>query len=253
MAVLLLASTVSGSSASSQELEKWARDVYANAAAHYETNRANANAAWQFARAAYQLADLLQDDHERNWIADAGIDAARQAVSLDTKSAPAHYYGALNLGESARGKKLGALKLLHEMEHELSTARRLEAAFDYGGPDRALGNLYLQAPVWPASIGNRNKARAHLKAAEEASPDYPDNHISMAEAYAQWGELRNLEAELGDLDRLLPQARARFKGENWAASWADWDMRMTKLEKAREHLAANPRVSPGERGARRVK
>jgi tetratricopeptide (TPR) repeat protein len=227
-----------------------ARRIYQAALARYKIAHTNATAAWEFGRAAYDLADLLTDDRERSEAAQAGIDACRQAVALDINAAPAHYYLALNLGESARAKKLGALKLLHEMEHELLKAAELDPAFDYGGPDRALGLLYLKAPPWPASVGNRNKARARLEAAVELSPDYPDNHLSLAEAYAQWGEVKNLERELSLLDLLLPKAHARFAGENWAADWADWEERLQKLHKSHKHLAANPRISPAERGAR---
>jgi len=105
---------------------------------------------------------------------------------------------------------------------------------DYGGPDRSLGMLYLEAPPWPISLGNRNKARSHLQAAVALSPGCPENHIALAEAYAKWGEARNLERELSVLHELLPKARAEFKGENWTASWEDWEngCRSSRLQKA---------------------
>ena len=239
--------------AQSPPSEKRARELYTAAASRFETNRGNVVAAWEDGRTAYDLADLLQDNHERKIVAQAGIDACRQAISLDANSAPAHYYLALNLGELARAKKLGSLKLLHEMEHELLKAAQLDPAFDYGGPDRSLGMLYLEAPAWPVSVGNRTKARTHLEAAVALSPDYPENHLCLAEAYAQWGELKNLDQELNVLAELFPKARTQFAGDNWAATWDDWQTGLSKLQKSREHLVANPRVPPGERGARKMK
>jgi tetratricopeptide (TPR) repeat protein len=230
--------------------EQRARQAYEAAWARLKGSRTNAMAGWQFGRAAYDLADMTHDDQERSEVAQAGIDACREAASLDVNSAAAYYYLALNLGELARGKKLGALKLLHEMEHALLRAAQLDPAFDYAGPDRALGMLYQQAPGWPVSIGNRNKARTHLQSAVELSPEYPENLISLAEAYAAWGEVRNLEAQLDDLSELLPKARLHFTGDTWAASWKDWERRLQKLRSARDRLLASPRISPAERGAK---
>jgi len=99
------------------------KQIYAAARTRFASASTNVTAAWEFGRAAYDLADSLSNDQERSEVAQTGIDACRQAVSLDPNSAPAHYYWALNLGESARAKKVGALKILHEME--LNSAKLL--------------------------------------------------------------------------------------------------------------------------------
>jgi hypothetical protein len=253
LAGVLLALSTTDPLAQTPPSEKRARELYTLAASHFATNRGSVTAAWEYGRAAYDLGDLLQDNKERKNVAQAGIDACRHAVALDPNSAPVHYYLALNLGELARSKKISSLKLLHEMEHELLKAAQIDPAFDYGGPDRSLGMLYLEAPAWPASVGNRTKARSHLETAAQLSPEYPDNHLCLAEAYVQWGELKNLDQELKELDELFPKARTRFAGDNWTATWHDWQTRLAKLQKNREHLVANPPISPGERGARRMK
>jgi hypothetical protein len=136
------------------------------------------------------------------------------------------------------------------MEQALLSARRLDDEFDYCGPDRTVGLLYLEAPGWPLGVGNRGKARAHLLAAVKGCPAFPENRLCLAEAYAKWGEAQNLERELKALDELMPQARTRFAPEIWDANWRDWDARLEKLKKAQERSSAHPRVSPGERGAR---
>ena len=253
---LLLASIVLLSPAlfaDSPLLAKRIRQAYIGARSHYQAAATNATAAWEYGRAAFDLADLTNDDQERKDVAQAGIDACRHAIALQSDSAAAHYYLALNLGELAKTKKLAALRLLHEMEHELIKATQADPAFDYGGPDRSLGMLYLEAPGWPTSVGNRSKAREHLEHAVQIAPDFPDNHITLAEAYAKWGEARNLQRELNSLDQLLVRAKARFTGTAWQASWEDWEARIDKLRKAEERLATNPPISPAERGARRVK
>jgi tetratricopeptide (TPR) repeat protein len=181
------------------------------------------------------------------------VTAAREAISLAPNSAPAHYYLGLNLGQSARGKRTGAFRILREMERALLTAAQLDCEFDYGGPDRSLGMLYLQAPPWPVSIGNRPKARAHLERAVQLDPGYPENRIALAEAFARWGETKSLGRELGLIEELLPKVRARFGGALWEQSWQEWEDRFHKLRRTHEQLVASPRASPGERGAKPVK
>jgi hypothetical protein len=251
--VLLLALASASTLAQTPASEQSARAIYKVAQAEFQKAQTNATAAWKFGRAAYDLADLVQDNQERQQAAQAGIDACRRAAAIDPQSAPAQYYLALNLGELARTKKLGALKLLHEMEHALLKAAQLDSVFDYAGPDRSLGMLYLEAPSWPASVGNRNKARAHLESAVQISGDFPENHIALAEAYSAWSEVRNLERELQRLEELWPAAKTKFAGEPWAATWKDWQSRLQKLQKSRDRLLATPRYSPAERGAVKAK
>jgi tetratricopeptide (TPR) repeat protein len=228
-----------------------AQSIYEAARSCFESARTNVTAAWEAGRAAFDLGELTHDNHERSAVAQAGIDLCRRAVALDPKSAGGHYYLALNLGELASAKRFGAIKLLHEMERELQTAATLDPKLDYAGPDRSLGLLYLEAPLFPIGIGSRDKARTHLERAVSLNPDYPENLLSLAEAYAKWAETRNLDHELRTIQEVLPVARTRFPPQTWRATWNDWDARVAKLSKAQEKLRA-PRPAPSlGRGAGR--
>ena len=59
-------------------------------------------------------------------LAQQGIAACRQLIARTPKSAPAHYYLAMNLGQLARTELLGAFKLVREMEREFKTAVGLD-------------------------------------------------------------------------------------------------------------------------------
>ena len=214
---------------------KRAEGNYRDARSRYQSHTNDAEAAWQFGRACFDLADLAGDNDRRESIANEGIAACRQLVARDPKSAPGHYYLAMDLGQLAQTKTLGALKIVQEMEREFKTARDLEAKFDYAGPDRNLGLLYLEAPGWPASIGSRNNARWHLERAVELAPDFPENRLCLLEAHLKWGEKKNVQRELKTVEDLLPKARKEFTGEVWAQSWVDWNKRWDKIrEKTRE-------------------
>ena len=182
-------------------------------------------AAWHFARACFDRAEYATNNAQRAAIAREGIAAARQLVQREPSSAAAHYYLGLNLGQLARTESFGALRLVEEMEREFARARDLDAQFDYAGPDRSLGLLYLDAPGWPVSVGSRRKARMHLEQAVARAPDYPENRLSLLEAYLRWNDRTGALRQWRAHQKSLPAAREQFQGEQWEPAWADWDKR----------------------------
>jgi hypothetical protein len=191
----------------------------------FESNTNDVTAAWEFARACFDFADFATNDDEHVTIARQGIAAAKQAIARESNSAAAHYYLSENLGQLARAETLGALKLVKEMEHELKTASKLDAHFDYAGPERTLGLLYRDAPGWPISIGSRHKALNWLKQAEKLEPAYPENHLNLLESYLKWHERSAAMRELHELDTIWPAARTNLAGPHWERDWADWSAR----------------------------
>jgi tetratricopeptide (TPR) repeat protein len=148
----------------------------------------------------------------------------------------------MNLGQLARTRGLSALKLVNQMQSAFARARDLDEQLDWAGPDRNLGLLYRDAPAF-ASIGSRSKAREHLLRAVELAPRYPENRLNLVESYLQWGETNSAQRELPSLQGIWSGARTNFVGEAWAASWADWDPRLKKLQK-RIEAPAKPLVAP---------
>jgi len=218
---------------SRDQLLRHAEEVFISAQKHYAAEPTNDVAAWQFARAAFDRGEFSTNDTERAAIAVQGIAACRKLIQRDTGCAQAHYYLGLNLGQLARTKLLGALPLVSEMEDGFKTARKLDENFDYAGPDRFLGQLYFQAPGWPASVGSQRKARKHLGRAAELAPDYPENRLNLAEAGLKWHDQKLVQREIEALEMLWPAARTNFVGANWDAFWADWQPRYDKLRTKR--------------------
>jgi tetratricopeptide (TPR) repeat protein len=206
------------------------RSTFAEADARHKKEPASAEAAWQFARACFDLADIAGSNSERAAIAEQGIAACQQVIARQAGSAAAHYYLGMNLGQLAQTRGLGALKLVKQMEGEFTIAKDLDEHFDYAGPDRNLGLLYLGAPVL-ASIGSRSKARQHLKRAVELAPEYPENRLNLIEAYSKWGDRHDATRELKALEEGWDAARVQFAGEQWFSSWVDWEERLKKVKK----------------------
>ena len=146
-------------------------------------------------------------------MAEQGIAACQKWLARETNSAPAHYYLAMNYGQLAQAEapSLAAYRLVRQMEREFKTAADLDGHFDYAGPERCLGLLYRDAPGWPFSIGSRRKAREWLEQAAKLAPDYPGNHLNLAESFLQWHDTDDADRELKALDALWPDARQ----SNW--------------------------------------
>src|SRR5258707_1246825 len=215
-----------------------AQQAFNDTRALYKKEPRSAEAAWQFARACFDKAEFATNSAERAKLAELGIDACQQLINRQSNSTPAHYYLAMNVGQLARTRGLGALKLVKEMQREFTIARGLDEHFDYAGPDRNLGLLYRDAPAL-GSIGSRTKARQHLASAIEIAPKYPENRLNLIEACLKWNDRNGARRELKALEEALPQARAKFAGATWAASWTDWEQR---LKTAKKKLEETPRT-----------
>ena len=235
------------SATNSQDAAKFAQQAekaYTAAKTHYEANPNDAEVAWRFASTCFDWADFSTSDNQREQIANEGIAACRKLLEKDTNSARAHYYLAMNLGQVAQTKMLGALKIVDQMEKEFKIALALDPKMDYAGADRGLGLLYLEAPGWPASIGNRSKARQHLQKALKQFPNYPENLLNMIEAEIKWGAKHDVSRDLLTLDQMWPAAQKEFAGQRWESSWADWARRRELAEKKSATQKAS--VVPGK-------
>jgi tetratricopeptide (TPR) repeat protein len=207
------------------KLARRAEQTYLEARKQFRSKTNDAAVMWQFGRACFDRAEFATDDDQREQLANEGIAVCRQLVAKDPKSAGGHYYLGLNLGQLARTKTLGALKLVLEMEKEFKSCRDLDETFDYAGADRNLGLLYFEAPGWPASIGSKSKARQHLRRAVELAGHYPANRLCLLEAYLEWGETKELQRERKSLAELWERAKKEFSGEAWEESWVSWERR----------------------------
>ncbi|MDB6121024.1 MAG: hypothetical protein JWQ71_17 [Pedosphaera sp.] len=220
-------------------LSKRAERVYQAARTRLQSTPNDAEAAWQFGRAAFDWADYVTTDKERADIAQQGIAACRKVIEKDPESAVGHYYLGMNLGQLARTKDLGALKIVDQMEAEFKIALSLDPKLDHAGPDRNLGLLYRDAPGWPVSIGSKSKSKTHLQNALKLAPEYPENLLNVIEADLKWGDKNGAIRELKKLDELWPTARQEFAGDAWISSWADWEKRRGILQK---HVSATSKA-----------
>jgi hypothetical protein len=199
----------------------------------------NAGVAWQFGRGAFEWAEFATNDDQRATIASDAIAACRRGVELSPTNGDAHYYLAMNLGQLARTKSLGALKLVKEMESCFKRAIALQSTVDHHGAHRSLGVLYFEAPGWPASIGSNKHAREYLQKAAELESAFPENRLCYIEALVDWKDVKLLEQELPAVTAVLAAARSQLGGEEWALSWLDWNSRWKQVQARAEAAGVN--------------
>lgn len=216
--------------AAAGEFAAYVQHNYHEAQARYQAAPRQVDAAWQLARACFDLAELATNKTQRASLAEQGIAACQQALTRETNSAPAYYYLGMNLGQLAQTRGLSALRLVNQMEHAFIRARSADPQLDQAGPDRNLGLLYRDAPAI-GSVGSRRKAREHLTRAVKLAPQYPENRLNLIETYVKWGEPNAARSELAALVQAWPSARTNLTGIAWAASWADWEPRLNRLRK----------------------
>ena len=207
-----------------------AERAYTEAQQHVRKEPTNNAAAVKFARASFEWAEFAHKDEARADIAQHGIDLARTVLIREPTNAAAHYWLAMDLGQLARTKSLGALKLVREMADEFTRASSLDPHTDYAGPDRSLGMLYRDAPGWPTSIGNKKKAREHLERAAQLHPEFPDNQLALLESFEQWADRMSFESQFKVTERVITEGKMKFTAPEWDSSWADWNQRFAALK-----------------------
>lgn len=157
---------------------------------------------WQAARMGFAIADAAEKDNARREVfGRRGAKYAKMAIALDKQRIEGHYYLALCLGYVAWSTNVGAFDLLSDIASAGKTAAAMNEAYDYAGPQRLLGMVYLRAPGWPTSIGDPEEALAHLTRAATLAPGYIPNHLYLAEALLvnekRSEALREIEAAMG--------------------------------------------------------
>ena len=82
----------------------------------------------------------------------------------------------------------------------MKKALELDPAIQHGGPNRALGKLYLELPFFLG--GSTDKAIEHLNEAVRLGPDHAENHLGLAQAYYSKQNFTAARKSLSTLMRL---------------------------------------------------
>ncbi|MCA8916331.1 MAG: hypothetical protein KDB90_13055 [Planctomycetes bacterium] len=201
----------------------------------YESARSY-EALWKAARTEAWLAEYSNDNVERERHANLGITYANTALKLKPDAPEATFYHGVLAGFIGDLDHDFGLDAVKNIESDMKLLMDADKDIANGGPWRAFGVLQLRAPGPPVSIGSLRNGKKNLETALEKSPEWPENHLYMAEAEFMWAKEKD-KPEFKDqarerLDKyLLGTAAAPPAG--FGFEFAAWQ------EKARALLDAN--------------
>src|SRR5207253_5851822 len=154
----------------------------------------NFEAAWKLARADYWLGGHAPEA-ERRTVYENGIEAGRAAVAVQPNRPEGHFWIAANMGALAEsfGLRQG-LKYRKPIKLELEDVVRIDAAFQEGSADRALGRWYFKVPGLFG--GSHKEAEAHLRASLAYNANSTASHYFLAELLLDDGRKDEGRAEL---------------------------------------------------------
>jgi len=181
------------------------------------TLRDDYDAQWQAAQALAFLAENETRPGFRTEAAKRGIVLARHGRELQPNRVECHYWYAINVGLLADVDRSYGLSAVGEMETALNRAIEIDAGYDYAGPLRVLGILYLRTPAPPTSIGSPRKGLRLLHQAVDDFPDYPENYLYLAEALRDNGHVAEAEVALTKLLEAPPWPDRQFESSQWKA------------------------------------
>jgi cytochrome c-type biogenesis protein CcmH/NrfG len=171
-----------------------ARDAAAIWTDRLQKNPKDFESAWKLARARYWLGTHAPDA-ERKDALESGIAAGQTASTLEPKRPEGYFWSAANMGALAEsfGLRQG-LKYRGEIKAQLMTVLKLDAAFQKGSADRALGRWYYKVPGLFG--GSRQKSEEHLRKSLTYDPNSTASHYFLAETLIAAGRAADARAEL---------------------------------------------------------
>ena len=168
-----------------QAAEIWSRAV--------AENPRDFESAWKLARADYWLGGHAPEAERRTFL-EQGIDAGRKASAIEPARPDGYFWMAANMGALAEsfGVRQG-IKYRKPIREALETALKIDAAYQQGSPDRALGRWYQKVPHLFG--GDHKLAEQHLRASLAYNPESTASHFFLAELFIEDGKKSEARAE----------------------------------------------------------
>lgn len=132
---------------------------------------------------------FTRDEKKRELYYEHGTNFGREALSMNPRAIYGNFWYASNVGQLGicRGI-MASLASIDPFKKSMEVVLQENESFFFAGPHRALGRLFHQAPGWPISVGNKNKAAEHLERAVELAPEFFNNRSFLAELYLDMGK-----------------------------------------------------------------
>jgi tetratricopeptide (TPR) repeat protein len=157
-------------------------------------NSRDFESAWKLAKACYWLGGHVAENDRRQQF-ERGMDAAMKAIDLQPNRPEGHFWLAADMGAMAEGFGLRAgIKYRAPIRKELETVLMIDAGFQQGSADRALGRWYLRVPRLFG--GSKDKSVEYLKKSLSYAPESSATHFFLAETYLEMDKRDDARREL---------------------------------------------------------
>lgn len=166
---------------------------------------------WRLARGSSLLGRALSNPEQRRGYIKGAIEAARRATVSAPERVEGHYFLAVALAFDAEDSQ--ELERIKPLAEQAARAVAIDETYDEAGPLRLLGKVYLEAPEWPTSIGDKEKAVELLGRAVERAPTALNQYF-LGEALYHDEQYRESQRALRDA---LAQAGERRLSAPWRA------------------------------------
>jgi tetratricopeptide (TPR) repeat protein len=152
-------------------------------------------AAWKLARTMYWLGNHEDTEKARRAALERGIAVARQAAALEPKRPEGYFWTAANMGTLAEsfGLRQG-LRYRGQIKDALETVLRIDAGYQDGSADRALGRWYHKVPGLFG--GSNRKSEEHLRKSLTYNPHSTVSRFFLAETLFELDRDAEARAEL---------------------------------------------------------
>jgi hypothetical protein len=187
---------------------KQAADIWAQRSADGK----DYEAAWKLARACYFLATQGLNKDDGAVQLDRGVAAGKLAAGLAADKPEGHFWYAANMGEKAqRGGMMTGLKYKGDIKSELERTISIQAGWQDGSAESALGQWYLKVPdSFMCCGGDHKKGIELLRKALTYNPQSSQVKYSLAEALSDDSKGRD------EAKQLLQQVIDAPIDPNWA-------------------------------------
>ncbi len=150
---------------------------------------------------AYHFIGSHEDSCNKNKVIqlfERGYRAGQKGIELNPKGVDSMFWAASNLGE--KGQAQGIFRSLSLVGPLKKTMERIiELDPDYYCAYMTLGILYIKAPPWPVSIGNRKKGIETLEYAIELNPKCLRCYLELSCAYLKEKDIEKARKAAQDL------------------------------------------------------
>lgn len=154
--------------------------------------------AWKLARACYWIGGRARGEAVKRAF-ERGMAAARQAASVHPDRPEGHFWLAANMGGLAETQGLRAgLRYRSAIRESLERVLAIDAAFQKGSADRALGRWYFKVPGLFG--GSKQKSEFHLRRSLTYDADSHASRFFLAETLLA---MHRLDEAIAELERII--------------------------------------------------